>query len=78
MVKTIRKDCFETTHCKFGISKILIPLVCHIMVILIFQVLLWSWVRKEPWYIKPIPGSDDAVKSSDNTVLFCFQTFSTF
>ena len=21
MVKTIRKDCFETTHCKFGISK---------------------------------------------------------
>lgn len=55
--------------------KILIPLVCHIMVILIFQVLLWSWVRKEPWYIKPIPGSDDAVKSSDNTVLFLFSNF---
>lgn len=55
--------------------KILIPLVCQIIVILIFQVILWSWVREEPWYIKPIPGADDAVKSSDNTVLFLFSNF---
>ncbi|CAI5756413.1 unnamed protein product [Candida verbasci] len=55
--------------------KILIPLICHILVLLIFQVFLWLWVKKEPWYIKPIPGSDDAVKSSDNTVLFLFSNF---
>ncbi|KAI5963290.1 uncharacterized protein KGF55_003082 [Candida pseudojiufengensis] len=55
--------------------KVLIPLVCSILVLLIFQVIIWSWVKKEPWYIKPIPGSDDAVKSSDNTVLFLFSNF---
>ncbi|KAL6452467.1 YPK9 Vacuolar cation-transporting ATPase YPK9 [Candida maltosa Xu316] len=55
--------------------KVLIPLVCQILVILAFQVVIWSWVRKEPWYIKPIPGADDAVKSSDNTVLFLFSNF---
>ncbi|KAG7665956.1 uncharacterized protein J8A68_000579 [[Candida] subhashii] len=55
--------------------KILIPLVCQILVILTFQVILWLWVKKEPWYIEPVPGSDDAVQSSDNTVLFLFSNF---
>ncbi|KAI5951431.1 hypothetical protein KGF54_004505 [Candida jiufengensis] len=55
--------------------KVLIPLVCNIMVLLAFQIIIWLWVKKEPWYIKPIPGSDDAVKSSDNTVLFLFSNF---
>ncbi|KAG5417665.1 hypothetical protein I9W82_005301 [Candida metapsilosis] len=55
--------------------KILIPLVCNIMLLLIFQVFMWLWVKKEPWYIKPVPGSDDEVASSDNTVLFLFSNF---
>ncbi|RLV90384.1 Vacuolar cation-transporting ATPase YPK9 [Spathaspora sp. JA1] len=55
--------------------KILIPLICQIIVILIFQIILWSWVKTEPWYIKPVPGGDDSVKSSDNTVLFLFSNF---
>lgn len=55
--------------------KVLIPLCCHILVILLFQVALWLLVQDEPWYIKPIPGSDDAVQSSDNTVLFLFTNF---
>lgn len=55
--------------------KILIPMVCHILIILIFQIILWLWVQDEPWYQKPVPGGDDAVKSSDNTVLFLFTNF---
>ncbi|CAH2356001.1 vacuolar cation-transporting ATPase Ypk9p [[Candida] railenensis] len=55
--------------------KVLIPLCCNILVILIFQVGLWFAVQEEPWYIKPVPGSDDAVQSSDNTVLFLFTNF---
>ncbi|ODV78077.1 putative cation-transporting ATPase [Suhomyces tanzawaensis NRRL Y-17324] len=52
--------------------KVLIPLICHILVLLTFQVLIWRWVQNEPWYIKPVPGGDDEVKSTDNTVLFFF------
>lgn len=55
--------------------KILIPLMCHIAVILAFQVAIWLYVQTEPWYIKPVPGGDDEVKSSDNTVLFLFTNF---
>lgn len=55
--------------------KILIPLVCHIFVLLVFQILLWELVQREKWYIKPIPAGDDDVKSSDNTVLFLFSNF---
>ncbi|KAI5969729.1 hypothetical protein CANMA_001191 [Candida margitis] len=55
--------------------KILIPLVCNILLLLLFQMLTWSWVKKEPWYIKPVPGNDDEVSSSDNTVLFLFSNF---
>ncbi|CAN3363072.1 vacuolar cation-transporting ATPase Ypk9p [Diutina catenulata] len=55
--------------------KVLVPLICHILVILLFQVVLWLRVRTEPWYKKPVPGGDDEVKSSDNTVLFLFTNF---
>ncbi|KAG7195472.1 uncharacterized protein KQ657_003234 [Scheffersomyces spartinae] len=55
--------------------KILIPMCCHIIVIMIFQVTLWLHVQKQPWYIKPVVGGDDEVKSSDNTVLFLFTNF---
>lgn len=55
--------------------KILIPMCCHIIVIMVFQIILWLLVQKQPWYIKPIVGGDDEVKSSDNTVLFLFTNF---
>lgn len=56
--------------------KMLIPLICHICVIFVFQVLIWRSVKHEPWYVKPIPSNDDEnVKSSDNTVLFLFTNF---
>lgn len=52
--------------------KVLIPLCCHILVILFFQVAMWLYAQHQSWYIKPVPGGDDAVKSSDNTILFLF------
>lgn len=55
--------------------KILIPLIYHILVTLIFQLIVWFSVQTESWYQKPIPGGDDEVKSSDNTVLFFFTNF---
>ena len=55
--------------------KLLIPLVSNIAILLVFQVFIWQYVQTEPWYIKPVPGGDDAVQSSDNTVLFLFSNF---
>ncbi|CUM63638.1 uncharacterized protein PRCAT00001220001 [Priceomyces carsonii] len=55
--------------------KVLIPMIGHILIILLFQTSIWLKVQKEPWYIKPVPGGDDEVQSSDNTVLFLFTTF---
>lgn len=53
-------------------SKVLIPLLVNIMILITFQVFVWRSVHTKPWYIKPIVGDDDAVQSSDNTVLFLF------
>lgn len=53
-------------------SKVLIPLVGNIGILLLFQIFVWKAVQTEPWYIHPVPGGDDAVQSSDNTVLFFF------
>lgn len=55
--------------------KILIPLLCQIFVLALFQIGLWLQVKKEPWYVEPVPGGDDEVKLSDNTVLFLFSNF---
>lgn len=55
--------------------KILIPLVYYIITLLVFQLIIWFWVQSEPWYVKPVPGGDDEVKSSDNTALFLFTNF---
>ncbi|GEQ68484.1 hypothetical protein JCM33374_g2152 [Metschnikowia sp. JCM 33374] len=53
--------------------KVLIPLVCQILVITFFQIGIWLYVQKQPWYIRPIPSdSDSLVESSDNTALFLF------
>lgn len=56
--------------------KVLVPLLCQIVVILVFQVLVWVYVQKQPWYIRPVPSDDDSsVKSTDNTALFLFTNF---
>lgn len=55
--------------------KILIPICCHILFLMIPQIILWLWVQREPWYIHPVLGNDEEVQSSDNTVLFLFSNF---
>lgn len=52
--------------------KVLYPLVSHIATLAAFQIFIWILVQKELWYIKPVPGGDDEVQSSDNSVLFLF------
>lgn len=57
--------------------KIIIPLLGNISVILLGQLLTWSIIKYEdfPWYVKPVPGSDDQVQSTDNTTLFFYANF---
>ncbi|CCH44280.1 putative membrane protein [Wickerhamomyces ciferrii] len=55
--------------------KLLIPLVVNILILLTFQLIIWLYVQTQTWYVKPIPGGDDAVQSSDNTVLFFYSNF---
>ncbi|QGN16664.1 putative cation-transporting ATPase 2 [Kluyveromyces marxianus] len=55
--------------------KILVPLCLNIIIILIFQLIPWIAVQYTSWYLKPIPAGDDAVQSSDNTVLFFVSNF---
>ncbi|KAK9462203.1 uncharacterized protein V1516DRAFT_711632 [Lipomyces oligophaga] len=57
--------------------KILVKLVGQIIICGGFQFIVWTFVKREPWYEPPVTGSDDNhVQSSDNTSLFlasCFQ-----
>lgn len=57
--------------------KIIIPLLGSIIVELIFQIFAWKLGKREsePWYVKPVPGNDEAVKSTDNSVVFTFANF---
>ncbi|KAG0687930.1 hypothetical protein C6P40_001604 [Pichia californica] len=57
--------------------KIIIPLLGNIFILFLGQFLVWSIIKKLkfPWYIKPIPGSDDQVQSTDNTTLFFYSNF---
>ncbi|KAH3667741.1 hypothetical protein WICMUC_005273 [Wickerhamomyces mucosus] len=55
--------------------KLLVPLCVNIVLLLIFQVFIWQYVQYEAWYVRPVPGGDDAVQSSDNSVLFFFSNF---
>ncbi|CAK9435871.1 uncharacterized protein LODBEIA_P05160 [Lodderomyces beijingensis] len=73
--KPYNKLCVKRPTANLVSPKVLIPMVCNIFVLLMFQVVIWLWVGHEPWYIKPVPGDDDAVQSSDNTVLFLFSNF---
>lgn len=57
--------------------KVLVPLMGEIVLLGGIQFIIWSLVKKEPWYSPPLRGGDDSeVQSSDNTALFigsCFQ-----
>ncbi|CCF55865.1 hypothetical protein KAFR_0A04300 [Kazachstania africana CBS 2517] len=55
--------------------KILLPLFISFLLTLLFQGIPWIIVQQQSWYIKPIVGGDDAVQSSDNTVLFFISNF---
>lgn len=55
--------------------KILISLCGHILILAAFQILVWSLAQIQPYYKAPIPGGDDLVKSTDNTVLFLYSNF---
>lgn len=55
--------------------KILVPLCVSIGLCIFFQAIPWLLVQRASWYIKPIVGSDEAVQSSDNTVLFFVSNF---
>ncbi|CCH60603.1 hypothetical protein TBLA_0D00950 [Henningerozyma blattae CBS 6284] len=55
--------------------KILVPLLVSIIIILIFQIIPWLIVQHLDWYIKPIVAGDNAVQSSDNTILFFISNF---
>ncbi|KAK9473519.1 uncharacterized protein V1510DRAFT_429326 [Dipodascopsis tothii] len=57
-------------------QKILIRLVGQILISVVFQFMIWLLVQRQPWYIPPVPGSDDShVNSSDNTALFLSSSF---
>lgn len=57
--------------------KIIIPLLGDILVLLFGQLTIWYFIRGKhyPWYVKPVPGSDEEVKSTDNTLLFFFGNY---
>ncbi|GMM44557.1 putative acid anhydride hydrolase [Pichia kluyveri] len=57
--------------------KIIIPLLGNIVLLLLGQFIAWKVVKSQnfPWYIEPIPGTDDQVQSTDNTLLFFFSNF---
>lgn len=55
--------------------KILVPLLLSILICLTFQAVPWLLVQDQTWYVKPIVGGDDAVQSSDNTILFFVSNF---
>lgn len=57
--------------------KVLVPLLGEIVLLGSIQFIIWTLVKREPWYVPPMRGGDDSeVQSSDNTALFigtCFQ-----
>lgn len=55
--------------------KILVPLLLSILICIVFQAVPWLLVQRKSWYRKPTVGGDDAVQSSDNTVLFFVSNF---
>ncbi|AEY98251.1 FAFR567Wp [Eremothecium gossypii FDAG1] len=55
--------------------KILIPLLVHIVILFVFQLVPWLAVQHMKWYRQPVVGDDEHVASSDNTILFFVSNF---
>ena len=73
--KPYDKLCKKRPSANLVSLKILMPLFTSFMIILLFQMVPWRLVQRMSWYIRPVVGDDDAVESSDNTVLFFFSNF---
>ncbi|KAL6947567.1 hypothetical protein ACO0RG_000142 [Hanseniaspora osmophila] len=55
--------------------KIIVPLILHMLIILLTQIIPWMVSKNMPWYIKPVVGDQDTIDSTDNTVLFFISSF---
>lgn len=55
--------------------KVLVPLIGMIVISAFFQVVAWKYGRRQPWYVAPVPGDNDNLKSTDNTALFESSSF---
>lgn len=73
--KPYDKLCSKRPSANLVSLKILIPLFLSFAIILFFQLVPWLFVQTRDWYIKPIVGGDDAVQSTDNTILFYISNF---
>ncbi|TID19222.1 hypothetical protein CANINC_003792 [Pichia inconspicua] len=58
-------------------AKIIVPLLGNILLLLVGQLIPFLHLKyaRYPWYVPPVPGADDEVKSTDNTFLFLFANF---
>ncbi|KAG7711194.1 hypothetical protein KL949_001750 [Ogataea haglerorum] len=75
--KPFDKLCPKRPTANLMSPKILIPLLGNICVLFCFQFSIWRSLKEadESWYRPPVPGDDDEVQCSDNTVLFLFANF---
>eukprot|EP00127_Corallochytrium_limacisporum_P000658 Clim_evm57s22 gene=Clim_evmTU57s22 len=56
---------------------VIISLILHILLVVLFQVMAYVWLQKQPWYrpLQPDPAADN-IESQENYVIFfisCFQ-----
>lgn len=55
--------------------KVLVPLLGTMAILAFYQVLIWKYGQTQDWYVAPVPGDNENLKSTDNTVLFDLTTF---
>ncbi|GME80620.1 unnamed protein product [Ambrosiozyma monospora] len=77
--KPYPKLCVKKSTANLISPKIIIPLLGSISIILAFQLGIYNYIKDSlaelPWYVAPTPGDDDAVKSTDNTLLFLYGNY---
>ncbi|GMM43332.1 putative acid anhydride hydrolase [Hanseniaspora uvarum] len=56
-------------------SKILVPIVINVFLILLGQMIPWYISKFMKWYVKPVVGGQEDINSTDNTVLFLVSSF---
>lgn len=55
--------------------KVLVPLIGAMVILSLFQIIIWKYGQAQDWYVAPVPGDNDNLKSTDNTALFDLTTF---